>query len=40
MTNQRFLEAIKRLLAADTYARAREAARGRKPDRPAAEKDK
>ncbi|HEX9176794.1 hypothetical protein [Mycobacterium sp.] len=41
MTNGRFLEAIKRLLAAETYFRSREEAEEeREPERPAPEGDK
>ena len=38
MTNNRFLEAIKRLLAAETYFHWREEAEEREPERPAPER--
>ena len=40
MTSNRFLEAIKRLLAAEKYFRSREKAEEREPERPAPERDK
>ena len=40
MTSNRFLEGIKRLLAAETYFRSREKAEEREPERPAPERDK